>query len=140
MSQYWIGKNPGSTVTSGQAEAIAVLGRNLESTTIAATVAAGASKLSVLVSGVGSTKVAANLGRLGGTALAIPIKLSSGVGDITHFMDITQTNSSRNIVTTALASANGVVVNVANNVGFIRIKCRDTAGSALNRYILLFSS
>lgn len=140
MSQYWIGKNPGSTVTSGQAEAIAVLGRNLESTTIAANVAAGASKLSVLVSGVGSTKVAANLGRLGGTALAIPIKLSSAVGDITHFMDITQSNSSRNIVTTALASANGVVVNMANNVGYIRIKARGSTGDSLNRYILLFSS
>lgn len=140
MSQYWIGKNPGSTVTSGQAEAIAVLGRNLESTTIAANVAAGASKLSVIVSGIGSTLVAANLARLGGTALAIPIKISSAVGDVTHFMDISVASSNRNIVTTALASANGVVVNMANNVGYLRIKVRGSTGDALNRYILLFST
>ena len=117
MSQYWIANVPGSTVTSSEAERVAVAGRTAASTITAANVAA-----------------------LGGTAVAIPIKVSTGLGAVTHFMDITVASSSRNMVCTALASSNGVTVNIANNVGYLRIKTRGSTGDELNRYILLFSS
>jgi hypothetical protein len=124
---------PGTTISSSEGERIAVLGRNTTSTTVA--VYSG-----VLAANISSTIVAANIGALGGTAVAIPIKISSGLGDVTHLMNITQSISSRNFISTAAASANGVTVNVANNVGYLRVKVLGATGLARNRYILLFAT
>ena len=118
--QYWIANHPGSTVSSSEAEVVAVLGRSTTST-------AKAEILGVLAKRAGSTLVAANIGALGGTAVAIPIKVSSGLGDVTHVIDLAQSGSSRNVVCTAAASSNGVTVNLANNVGYFRIRRHTTS-------------
>ena len=55
---YWVGNIPGTTISSSEGERIAVLGRDLSSTTTAAAVAA-------LGDAVATTTVAATLGALG---------------------------------------------------------------------------
>jgi len=160
MSQYWIANEPGSTITSTQAANLASFARTLsgsgvsanigafgaalESTSVAAILAAGATKLNGLTSQISTVAKAQNLGKIASTlAGAIDVKTirwTSGVADPTHFATITISPTSRILVTTALASANGVVVNVANNKGQIKIQVKTSTGGTVNRYILLFSS
>lgn len=92
---------------------------------------AQAEKLQVVAGEIGTTAVAAVLGALVTTD-------SSYVLDITNAKNVS--TSARCLVTTALASAEGVVVNLADNTGYIAVKTKTSTGGALKRYILLFSS
>lgn len=121
MSQYWLANVPGSTLTSSQAEYIAVIGRNLAST-------AEAKNLAL----VASTTV--------GQIVVSGVTITSAAADVSHVLSVGINPTSRIMVSTAMASANGVVCNVASNVGQLKIRCYTTAGSYINRYILLFSS
>lgn len=162
MSQYWIANNPGSTVTSSQAEAIAVFGRGttstgvaaagaafdkgLESTSIANILASAATKLNALSSQISTVAMAQNLGKVASTVVgAIDVKeirWTSGVADPTHFANITISPTSRVLVTTAMATDNGVVCGggSTHTLGQIKIQVLTSTGGAVNRYILLYSS
>ena len=122
MSQYWIGNVPGSTVTSSEAERIAVVGRTVDSTTVAANMA------NVISTETGQINVA---GVIVSSALAdptyilhIPIKPSTGA---TKVVGTTQGS-------TAVAGA------ALSDSGLISITCQTSTGGALRRYIKLYSN
>jgi hypothetical protein len=146
MSQYWVANHPGSTVTSSEAEIIAVLGRNLESTSVAALIGAGSTILEALTSQIGTVAKAQNLGKVASTvAGAVDVKeirWTSAVADPTRLMNVTISPTSRVLVTTAQATANGVVCGggSTDTVGQIKLSMLTSTGGSVNRYILLYSS
>lgn len=162
MSQYWVANNPGSTVTSSQAEALAVMARGststgvaaagaafdkgLESTGVANILAAAATKLNGLSSQISTVAKAQNLGKIASTtAGAVDVKQinwSSSVADPTHLINVLISPTSRVLVTTAVATANGVVCGggSTDTKGQIKIQVLTSTGGAVNRYILLYSS
>lgn len=89
-SQYWIANNPGSTVTSAQAESVAVLGRNLTT--------GQSANIATIISTANS-----------GAVDVVQIDWTSNLSDPTHFLNITISPTSRILVTTAQATANGVI-------------------------------
>jgi hypothetical protein len=109
MSKYWIANNPGSTITSGEAESIAIIARNA------------------------STDGNVNVSQ---------ITWSSVVSDPTGLLSVTIAPTSRVLVTTATATANGVVAGggSTDTVGQIKIQVQTSTGGTVNRYILLYSS
>ena len=78
MGQYWIADVPGSTVTSSEAERVAVLGRDLSSTTTAAAAAA-------LADAVATTAAAAALGAIGTTDMTASAVEIANVCDGSRF-------------------------------------------------------
>jgi hypothetical protein len=146
MSQYWVANHPGSTLTSSQAEYLAVFARNLESTSVAALIGAGSTILEGFTSQVGTVAKAQNVGKIASTvAGAVDVKAvrwTSGVADPTHFLVATISPTSRILVTTAKATDNGVVCGggSTNTVGQIKIQVLTSTGGSVDRYILLYSS
>ena len=103
MAQYWLADIPGTTISSSEGERIAVLGRDLSSTTTAASVAA-------LGDAVATTTVAATLGALGAvTASAAEISnkcdgSASYYAASTGTAAITAANSGKTIFVGSIAS------------------------------------
>lgn len=85
-------------------------------------------RIAVLGRTIASTSEAAVIGALAGSSNALLTFSAS------------PSTSLRSLVTTALASGEGVTVNVANNSGYIGVNVQTSTGGTVKRYILLFSS
>lgn len=146
MSHYWAFGVPGSTVSSSDAERIAVFARNMQDTSVAQKIAAASSKLAPLCTQLASVTVATNLGKIpssgtAGAVVATNLIISSGVGDPVSVIDITispSTGSTKVVGTTAGSTA--VVGAALSDSGLILVKGLTSTGGSVTRYIKLFST
>jgi hypothetical protein len=123
--KYWLGNYSVTTLTAAQCEGLAIFARGL---TTGASTNLGARAAQVL-----NTTGA-------GQVLVSRVRVSSAAADVTAILSVEIEPTSRVLVSTALASSNGVVCNMAGNTGYLGILVNTTGGTPIKRYILLFSS
>lgn len=149
--KYWIANEPNSSITSSQAKYIAVLARNLESTTLAAKLGANTSRLAPLATNLASVTVAGYLGKnastIAGGLETNKLIFSSKIADIASYViDITQAPVSGVITTSTTGAAGGTAITFTSEVGagviggYIKIRLKTSTGGTVYRYLAMFTT